>query len=292
MRITGNRLIDLTSSATTKNQSTVGTVSGQLSSGLRVTTPSDDPAAWVAAQRTKLRQVMSQGAGAAVATSRDALQMTDSSLASIASAVSQVRTLAVQGASDTYSAADRAGLGDEVHGLFLAALASANAQGSDGEYLLAGAASLTAPFDAGGVYQGDAGVRAVPSTDTGLTAGTTIAGSNLTAANGVDVLPLLDRVAAALSSNDLPTLRAALPDLDTAIRQISLSRSQTGAAMSSLDQTTAARSALEQDMQQAISRYVEVDTVTAATHLAKASQALLVSQQVTSHIIQLLAPST
>ncbi|HEX3765043.1 MAG TPA: hypothetical protein VHW23_40385, partial [Kofleriaceae bacterium] len=63
MRITGNRLIDLASAATTKNQSAVGTASGELSSGLRVTTPSDDPAAWVAAQRTKLRQVMSQGAG-------------------------------------------------------------------------------------------------------------------------------------------------------------------------------------------------------------------------------------
>jgi len=292
MRITGNRLIDLASAATTKNQSAVGTVSAELSSGLRVTTPSDDPAAWVAAQRTKLRQVMSQGAGAAVATSRDALQMTDSALASIGSAVSQIRTLAVQGSSDTYSAADRVGLGNEVRGLFQAALASANAQGPDGEYLLAGAASLAAPFDASGAYQGDAGVRTVPSNDSELTAGTTVAGTNLTAANGVDVLPVLDRVATALSSNDLAALRAALPDLDTAIKQISLSRSQTGAAMSSLDQTTAARSALESDMQQAISKYVEVDTVTAATDLAKASQALLVSQQVTSHIIQLLAPST
>jgi flagellar hook-associated protein 3 FlgL len=291
MRITGNRLIDLAAASSTKQQSTVGTVSAQLSSGLRVTTPSDDPAAWVAAQRTKLRQVLSQGAGAAVASSRDRLQMTDGALASIGDVVSQIQTLAVQGASDTYNASNRAGLGAEVRGLFLSALASANAQSSDGEYLLAGAASLTAPFDASGAYHGDASVRAVPISDS-VTSGTTIAGSNLTAANGVDVLPLLDRVATALSSNDLPGLRAALPDLVTAVKQISASRSQTGAAMSALDQTTGARAQLEQDMQQAISRYVEVDTVSAASDLAKATQALQVSRAVASHIISLLAPST
>lgn len=291
MRITGNRLIDLAAASSTKNQSAVGTVSAQLSSGMRVTTPSDDPAAWVEAQRTKLRQVLSQGAGAAVASSRDNLGMTDNALASIGDVVSQVQTLAIQGSSDTYNATNRAGLGDEVRALFQSALASANAQGTSGEYLLAGAASLTAPFDAGGVYHGDASVRAVPISDS-VTAGTTIAGSNLTAANGVDVLPLLDRVATALSNNDMPSLLAALPDLATAVKQISMSRSQTGAAMSALDQTTAARSVLEQDMQAAISRYVEVDTVSAASDLAKASQALEVSRAVSSHIISLLAPST
>jgi flagellar hook-associated protein 3 FlgL len=291
MRITGNRLIDLAAASSTKNQSTVGTVSAQLSSGMRVTTPSDDPAAWVAAQRTKLRQVLSQGAGAAVASSRDNLQMTDNALASLGDIVSQIQTLAVQGSSDSYNATNRAGLGDEVRALFQSALASANAQGTGGEYLLAGAASLTTPFDAGGVYHGDAGVRAVPISDS-VTSGATIAGSNLTAAHGVDVLPLFDRVATALSNNDMPSLLAALPDLATAVKQISSSRSQTGAAMSALDQTTAARALLEQNMQEAISRYVEVDTVSAASDLAKASQALEVSRAVSSHIISLLAPST
>jgi flagellar hook-associated protein 3 FlgL len=291
MRITGNRLIDLAAASSTKNQSTVGTVAAQLTSGMRVTRPSDDPGAWVAAQRTKLRQVLSQGAGAAVASSRDRLVLTDGALASIGDVVSQVQALAVQASSDSYNADNRAALGLEVRGLFQSALAGANAQGSDGEYLLAGTASLTAPFDVAGVYSGDAGVRAVPISDS-VTTGSTIAGSNLTAANGVDVLPLLDRIATALANNDLPTLRAALPDLATAVKQLSMSRSQTGAAMSALDQTTEARTKLEQDMQQAISRYVEVDTAAAASDLAKASQALEVSRAVSSHIISLLAPST
>jgi flagellar hook-associated protein 3 FlgL len=290
MRITGNRLIDLAAASTSKNQSTVATVANQLSSGLRVTEPSDDPSAWVAAQRTKLHQALSQGTGAAVASSRDRLASTDNALASLGDIVSQIRTLAIQGSSDTYNATNRAGLGGEVRGLFLAALDSANVRGNDGEYLLAGSASLAAPFDAAGVYHGDAAVRTVPS-DGSVTTPVTIAGSALTAAHGVDVLPLLDRVATALSANDLPTLLAALPDLDTAIKQISTTRTGAGGAMNALDQATTARAVLEQDMQQAIARFVEVDTVSAASELAKASQSLEVSRAVSSHIIAVLAPS-
>jgi flagellar hook-associated protein 3 FlgL len=291
MRITGNRLIDLAAASTTKNQSQVAEVAAQVSSGMRVTTPSDDPTAWLAAQRTKLHQALSQGTGAAVADGRERLQVTDDALASIGDVLSQIRALAVQGASSTYSADNRVALGAQVRGLFLSALDSANVKGRDGEFLLAGTNSLAAPFDATGAYSGDARVRALPSEGT-LTAGVTIAGSDLTAANGVDVLPLLDRVATALSTNDMATLLAALPDLDTAVKQVSTMRSHTGGAMAFLDQATTARATLEQDLQQTISRFVEADTVTAASELAKATQSLEISRAVSQHIIASLAPST
>jgi flagellar hook-associated protein 3 FlgL len=291
MRITGNRMIELASASTTKSQAAVGTISQQLSSGLRVIAPSDDPTAWLSAQRTKLRQALSEGSGAAVATSRDRLEVTDNSLAAIGDAVSQIRQLAIQGSSDTYNAANRAGLGDEVRGLFQSALDSANVQGVDGEFLLAGNASLAAPFDSAGAFLGDASVRSVPG-NSSQTGGVTISGASLTASHGVDVMPLLSRVATALSNNDMPTLLAALPDLDTAVKQVSLARSQSGAAMNALDQTTAARTVLEQNMSDAISKFVEADSVTAASELAKASQSLEVSRAVSSHIIAVLNPST
>src|SRR5262252_2033542 len=122
MRITGNRLIDLSAASTAKNQNAVAAASAEVSSGLRVNDPSDDPEAWLAAQRTKLSQALSQGTGAAVATSRGRLEVTDNALASLGDIVSQVRALAVQGASDTYNPANRAGLGTQVRGLFQNAL--------------------------------------------------------------------------------------------------------------------------------------------------------------------------
>jgi flagellar hook-associated protein 3 FlgL len=291
MRVTGNRLIDVAAASTTKNQSQVATVASQVSSGMRVTAPSDDPQAWLAAQRTKLRQALSQGTGAAVETSRDRLQVTDNALAAVGDIVTQVRALAVQASSDTYSPENRAGLGVQVRALFGSALDSANVRGNDGEYLLAGADSLTAPFDDTGAYVGDASVRAVPS-DGSVTTGVLIPGSDLTARSGVDVLPLLDRVATALSRNDMTTLRAALPDLETAVKQIAMSRSHAGSAMNILDQATTTRASLEQDMSAAIARFVEIDTVSAASELAKATQSLEVSRAVSTHLVQLLAPST
>ena len=62
--------------------------------------------------------------------------------------------------------------------------------------------------------------------------------------------------------------------------------------MNVLDQATAARSVLEQDMQQTISRLVESDTIGAASELAKATQSLEVSRAVSSHIVAILRPST
>jgi flagellar hook-associated protein 3 FlgL len=290
MRITGNRLMDVSALATSKAQSHVADVSEQVSSGVRVATPSDDPSAWLAAQRTKLRQAFSQGAGQAVDASRDRLEVTDNALAALGDVVSQIRTLAIQGSSDTYNADNRVGLGAQVRGLFQTALDSANVRGNDGEYLLAGSASLTAPFDANGVYLGDAGTRSVPN-GTDVTNGTTIAGTALTAASGVDVLPLLSKVATALQGNNLPGLLATLPDLDKAVKQISLARTQTGGAMNVLDATTSARTSLEAKMSESIAKLVETDTVTAASELAKASQSLEVSRAVTSHILAILDPT-
>lgn len=290
MRITGNRMIDLAAASTAKAQTNVAAASAEVDSGLRVATPSDDPSAWVAAQRTKLRQVMSQGAGAAVATSRDNLTVSDNSLASIGSVLSQVRTLAVQASSDTYNPANRAGLGLQVQGLFKTAIDSANAQGTTGEYLFGGTQSLTAPFDPNGVYTGDNATRSVPS-DGSTTANVTIPGTTLTAASGVDVLPLLSKVATALSANDLPTLLSTLPDLDTAIKQVSTARTQAGGAMNVLDATTTARGVLEDNMTAAISRMTESDTISSASELAKATQSLEVSRTVASKVIQILSPT-
>jgi flagellar hook-associated protein 3 FlgL len=290
MRITANRLIDLSAAATTKQQARVADLSAEVSSGLRVTTPSDDPTAWLSAQRTKLRAALSQGAGAAVATSRDRLATTDTALASLGDVVSQVRALAVQAASASYDATSRAALGGQVHGLFLAALGNANVQGADGEYLLAGSLAAAAPFTATGAYVGDAGARAVPA-DGGVTSAVSIPGSQLTAAAGVDVLPLLDKVATAMSANDLPTLLTTLPDLETAVKQVASARSQAGSAVNVLDQATTARDALEQQLHATIARDVEIDGVGAASELAQATQALAVSRAVSSHLLATLAPS-
>lgn len=289
MRITGNRLIEKAAAATSSNQTAVATATDQLTSGMRVTAPSDDPAAWLAGQRAKLHKALSQTTGTAIAASRENLDEVDRVLASLGETVSSLRALAVEGSSDQNDANGRAELGLQAKALFDSALATANSKSSSGEYMLAGTASLTEPFDASGAYQGNAATRAIATSEQGNQT-VTVAGSALTAAAGVDVLPLLSKVASALSANDTATLRSTLSDLDTAVHQISLARGRTGAAMSVLDEAKAAHAALETNLAAQISNAVEVDSVAAASELARASQALDVSRTVSSHIVALLAP--
>lgn len=287
MRVTGNRLIDVSQAATTTNQGKVAAAAAEASSGLRVQRPSDDPGAWLSAQRASVRRTLTEGASAAVASSRERLDEVDGALATIGDAVSAVRALAVQGASDSYTAQDRAGLAVQVRALFHGALAAANTRAADGEYLLAGSASLTAPFDGAGVYRGDAGTRQVPAIEQGTTIAT-ISGTELTAGHGVDVLPLLSRIADALDADDLSALQAGLGELTTAVGQMALVRTHTGSAMNVLDATIAAHGELAENLTRSISNSVEADAIGAATRLAKASQALEVSRAVTAHVLALV----
>jgi flagellar hook-associated protein 3 FlgL len=284
MRITGARLMTLEMAATAAHQEHLADAAEQVSSGKRVDVPSDDPIAWASAQRANLRKQVLAGHTAALESTRDRLAETDGALATIGDAVSQARSLAIQGANASYGPAERKALGVQVRSLFEGALRAANSQNSDGEYLLAGYGSMTQPFSATGAYVGDANTRVVSGSIAG------VSGAALTAPNGVDVLPLLSRVADALDSNDETALAAAIGELNTATQQVSLARSHGGAASSVLESTLTAHAQLDDTLTQEIARHVEVDAIAAATELAKTSQALEASRLVAQHIATLLDP--
>lgn len=288
MRVTGNRMIDLAAESTVANQTRVANASAEVTSGMRVTRPSDDPRAYVAAERARMHRNLVEGSTKAVQTSRERLDLVDGALATVGDVVSQIRSLALQGASDTYNASDRAQMAEQVRTLMQTAIGAANVRAADGEYLLAGSASSTAPFSAAGAFSGNADTRDVAtSADTGVRA--TVSGSELTAANGgVDVIPLMDRIATALASNDKAGLEGTLDDLAKAVEQVGLARTRVGGSMAVLDATVTAHGELSDSLTKTISNEVEVDSIASASNLAKTSQALEVSRTVTSHLIALL----
>ena len=50
MRVTGNRMIDLATGATAAGQTRVASAAQEVTTGLRVSRPSDDPNAYVSAE--------------------------------------------------------------------------------------------------------------------------------------------------------------------------------------------------------------------------------------------------
>ncbi len=290
MRVTGNRMIDLATGATAAGQARVASAAQEVTSGMRVTRPSDDPSAYVAAERAKLHKNLVSGSTKAVQTSRERLDLVDGALATIGDVVSQIRSIALQGSSATYNASDRAQMAEQVRTLMETAVGAANVRAADGEYLLAGSSSVATPFSAAGVYSGNADTRDVATSAT-TSVRATVAGSDLTAVNGgVDVLPLMERVASALSTNDTTALATTLNDLAKAVEQVGLARTRVGGSMAVLDATLTAHGELADSLAKTISNEVEVDSLAAASNLAKTSQALEVSRTVTSHLLSLLDP--
>lgn len=291
MRITDHRIVDMAAASAARNESRVGELSNEMSSGLRVAKPSDDPSAWLSAQRDRVRAALNDGTSEAISTGHDQLVASDGALSTLSGLISKARELAVEGSNDTQNASSRAAIGTELDSLFQTAVSTANTVGANGEYLLGGTTSLTQPFDTTtGAYTGDAVTRGV-NTDTVSTQIATVAGSSLTASSGVDILPLLKTLAAAMNSNNITAIRSSLTGLDTAVKQLAQLRGQTGGRMAVLESAKTAHADLATRISASIAHTVEADSVATATDLAKASTALSVSQAVTSHVLQLLDPN-
>ena len=291
MRITDHRIVDMAAASAALNESRVGDLSNEMASGLRVSKPSDDPSAWITAQRDRVSAALNDGTSQAISTGHDRLVASDGALSTLSGLISQARELAVEGSNDSQTASSRANIGAEMDSIFQTAVATANSRDPNGEYLLAGTNSLTQPFDpTTGAYTGDAIARDV-NMDPTSTQVATVAGSSLTASSGVDILPMLKTLATAMNTNNVATIRSSLTDLATAVSQLAQVRGQTGGHMAVLESAKTAHDALATRISASISNAVEADTVATASELAKASTSLTVSQTVTARVLQLLAPT-
>ncbi|HEY3802783.1 MAG TPA: flagellin [Kofleriaceae bacterium] len=292
MRVTNMYMVTLAQQANEKNQSTVAQLSQEVSSGLAVSKPSDNPTAWIEAQRAKVEQTINDGTGQALQGGLEKINATDGALSTLSQLVSQAQSLAVEGASASITSDARADAAQQVTGLLQSALAAVNTKDVDGTYLLSGTAVNTAPFDATGTYQGNSATTSVASSANG-TSQDSLAGSALDAGtNSVNIIQTLGDLATALSGNDVTGIQAQLANLSTAVSQLATTRAQVGGMMSALQSAQTAQQSLSTTLTTSISGLVDADAVQSASNLAQASTALQVSQAVTSKVLALLQPSS
>ena len=134
----------------------------QIASGRRINSPADDP---IGATRIEslTREIE---AGRQYARNADAagsrLKYEEQGLADLGGALDRVRELVLQASNATVDPGSRAMIRQEVAGRVQEMLDIANRQDGQGEYLFAGLAALTRPFErtaTGVVYRGDQGQR-------------------------------------------------------------------------------------------------------------------------------------
>ncbi len=160
MRISTNTIYDSNISSMNQQQTNLLHTQLQVSSGLRVMTPADDPAA--AAQVIEVSQ--SNAANTQYATNRNAattsLSMSEGILQSVTTLIQNIQTTAVNAGNGTLNNSDRQTLATNLQGQLNQLIGLANSQDGTGNYLFSGLQGKTQPFTttASGIqYQGDSG---------------------------------------------------------------------------------------------------------------------------------------
>jgi flagellar hook-associated protein 3 FlgL len=133
----------------------------ELSSGVRIHNPSDDPLATQTILRLKGELEGIEQDQRSVSDARGWLDTTESALAQLTEVAQRARELTVQAANGSASPLDRAAIGKEIEQLIGMAKSAANATYA-GRHVLSGSATDTAPYTAGAVdtYNGDTGAIA------------------------------------------------------------------------------------------------------------------------------------
>ncbi|MFP2237674.1 flagellar hook-associated protein FlgL [Pseudescherichia vulneris] len=157
MRISTLMMYQQTMGGITNSQSSWLKYGEQMSTGLRVNRPSDDPIS--ASQAVVLSQAQSQTAQFASARSfaTQRISQEENTLSSVTSAIQAAQEKIVYAGNGTLSDDDRSSLATDLQGIRDQLMNLANSQDGNGRYMFAGYKTSTAPFDAStGTYAGGA----------------------------------------------------------------------------------------------------------------------------------------
>lgn len=137
---------DNTLSNLTTRQNNLANLQESLSSGKKVTTPSDDPTGAAQSERALNRLARIATDQRALETQRNSISSAESTLGDITEAMQQVRELVVSAGNASFSAADRKTVALQITGLRERILTLANAQDSNGQPLFAALGSALKPI--------------------------------------------------------------------------------------------------------------------------------------------------
>ena len=244
----------------------------ELSSGRKVNQPSDNPAAVAGfivnnSQASEVNSYLSN-----ISSLQGTMQVADSTLDSVITALSQAISLGVEGADSTMNQTDRNAIAQQVNGIQQQILGYAN-ESYQGNYLFAGTAVNVQPFVAdssspsGVKYVGNSRVNNVEIGD-GQAVPANLPGSQLFSAPGSDVFQALTDLSSALSSGS--NIPAAVTEVQNAFDSINTQRTFYGATLSRLNSASSFLNEESLQLSQEENNLVGADMASAASQLTRA----------------------
>jgi len=215
-------------------------VAEQMSTGLRVNSPSDDAISYtrlqdLTSQQTKIAQYQDN-----ITTAESMLDASETQFSSMTDVMSELRSLAVQAGNGTYGSDDLASVAEQMQSLLDTLVDLSNATDSDGSYLFTGSKSDTAPVsvDSNGnyTYEGDSYQLGVVVSE-GVTINATDNLSDIFFSGGSNFFnDMADLISSLSSSDDVSTqVSSMLTTIDDTAENLSSVVSSIGSRDNELD---------------------------------------------------------
>jgi flagellar hook-associated protein 3 FlgL len=274
MRVTDRMIYDSAALNAATSRDRAQSAMEQVSTGMRVVHPGDDPAvaaAMVRGQQTVDRlDAINQNAGRVT----DETDAADAALQSLSTVLARARELTVQLGNDTYSATDRQGAAAEVDGLIRQAVTLMN-RDVNGRYIFGGDKDQAPPFDINGNYTGDTAVRQVEVApgvlqDASVRADVAVKGVG----GGVDLFATLQSLSTALKTNNGDAIRGSLTNLEAATTQVTNTLAQVGAMGDAFATAQTLATSTRDATVKAVATQAEADVFQSTSQLALANSAL------------------
>ncbi|MDB4917298.1 MAG: flagellin domain protein [Gemmatimonadetes bacterium] len=288
MRITNSTALRSSLTELESNRTAIDTLQAQISSGLRLTRPSDDPVgvSEVMHSSSSLKALEQYKRNIDSATARNSSEGT--ALDQLTNILSRAKELAVSQATGTANAATRKTAAAEMEQLFNSAVALASTKNGN-EYLFGGDAVTQAPFTGSGTgatldftSTSPSGSRAV-AVSAGQTLVATHDGQQLFGDSGV--LAALRDATRALQAGDQASITNAMPSIDSAFDNVQVLQGEQGARANALDVASQNMTALKANLTAYRSQLQEVDIESAVTELVTKQTSYQAAMLATSKIL-------
>jgi flagellar hook-associated protein 3 FlgL len=255
----------------------------QISSGLRINAPSDDPVSAQQALNMKTLIAANEQYARNISTGTTWLSQMDSSLSDMNNVMVRAKELATQMANGTYDAAARQNAVNEINGLKEQLISLGNTQ-IGGKYIFGGFVSDQPPFrttdgvptaaDRAGDFIGsddsiNIQIDQQSFVSINYSGGRILRGGTPPGSSGTDIIGLMDNLATALSNNDAAGVRSSIDTINTAMHQIQAAQGEVGARENRLEKAQEILSGTKDYLAKALSDKEDADSLQVISDLAK-----------------------
>ncbi len=216
---------------------------------------------------------------------QDSLAMAETYIDSVEELMTRAREIAIAGANDSLSAADRTTYSSEVEQLQEALLDLANAK-VDGKYIFAGYNDQVLPFSGTPVTYNGTNDHKMIEINSGTTAAKNITGGELFI-TPTDLFATLEDLTTALQSGDSTLISNQLTPLEDAAAQVRTQQSLLGNNMARMDDIITMHESGVLLLQETLSRNQDADLTAVLSELSKMELSLEATMQVTARVSSL-----